>query len=607
MHDMDSLLFLFLPVLFNCVPYSVHCQQQLYHNERNDLLLLRDSLSSTRSLHDNWTGPPCHRDRSRWFGIECSDFKVVTISLSGIQLTGSLPPTALQNVLHLTALNLSGNALHGALPTLHGLVRLRSVALAENRFSGSIPEEFTSLLDLERLELQDNALSGAVPSLAQGRLAALNLSYNFLEGSIPRSLAARGFDASSFEHNPGLCGRPLRKPCHEETETPSMPPAVTSGARPATWMNSPSGRNKEVGSWLLVLVAAGAAGLAFAVVLCLMSYSNSRRHAADKAKAEAGAEAEAEGPEIITTKTIQQAKKKITDLSFSKIDKATFNLDDLLRSPAMVIGTGQIGNTFKVTLDSNEVVVVKRLKSMLALTKKELHKQMELLGKLRHENLVEIIAFHFSNDEKLIIYEYIVGNSLFHLLHENRGEARVPLKWSARLNIVKGIAQGLAFLHQCMPIRDKVPHANLKSSNIIIPSHLNHQPKLTDYGFHSVLPPSLANRLSIAKVPEYLHGRKLTPKADVYCFGLLVLEIVTGRVPSEGEEDLPKWVKLTVNNNWSSDLLDLEIVAETERHQEMLKLTRIALACTEVEPEQRPVMTDVVKRIEEIILTSSGR
>ncbi|KAG6529483.1 hypothetical protein ZIOFF_011682 [Zingiber officinale] len=572
---MDSLLFLFLPVLFNCVPYSVHCQQQLYHNERNALLLLRDSLSSTRSLHDNWTGPPCHRDRSRWFGIECSDFKVVTISLPGIQLTGSLPPTALQNVLHLTALNLSGNALHGALPTLHGLVRLRSVALAENRFSGSIPEEFTSLLDLERLELQDNALSGAVPALAQGRLAALNLSYNFLEGSIPRSLAARGFDASSFEHNPGLCGRPLRKPCHEETETPSMPPAVTSGARPATWMNSPSGRNKEVGSWLLVLVAAGAAGLAFAV--------------------------------IITTKTIQQAKKKITDLSFSKIDKATFNLDDLLRSPAMVIGTGKIGNTFKVTLDSNEVVVVKRLKSMLALTKKELHKQMELLGKLKHENLVEIIAFHFSNDEKLIIYECIVGNSLFHLLHENRGEARVPLKWSARLNIVKGIAQGLAFLHQCMPIRDKVPHANLKSSNIIIPSHLNHQPKLTDYGFHSVLPPSLTNRLSIAKVPEYLHGRKLTPKADVYCFGLLVLEIVTGRVPSEGEEDLPKWVKLTVNNNWSSDLLDLEIVAETERHQEMLKLTQIALACTEVEPEQRPVMTDVVKRIEEIILTSSGR
>lgn len=190
---------------------------------------------------------------------------------------------------------------------------------------------------------------------------------------------------------------------------------------------------------------------------------------------------------------------------------------------------------------------------------------------------------------------------------ENRGEARIPLKWPARLNIVKGVAQGLTFLHQCLPIRDKVPHANLKSSNIIIPSHLDHRPKLTDYGFYSILPRSLINKLSIVKVPEYLHGRKLTLKADVYCFGLLVLEIVTGRVPSEGEEDLPKWVKLTVNNNWSSDLLDLEIVAETERHQEMLKLTQIALACTEAEPEQRPMMSDVVKRIEEIIITSSGR
>lgn len=85
----------------------------------------------------------------------------------------------------------------------------------------------------------------------------------------------------------------------------------------------------------------------------------------------------------------------------------------------MLIGKGKIGNTYKVALNSNDVVAVKRLKSTLGLTKKELHKQLELLGKLRHENLVEIIAFHFSKDENLIIYEYVVGHNLFHLLHGN--------------------------------------------------------------------------------------------------------------------------------------------------------------------------------------------
>lgn len=183
----------------------------------------------------------------------------------------------------------------------------------------------------------------------------------------------------------------------------------------------------------------------------------------------------------------------------------------------------------------------------------------------------------------------------------------MPLKWAARLNIVQGIARGLAYLHQCMPSH-RVPHANLKSSNVLILHRsMNYYSKLTDYGFHHLLPSSHSHRLAIGRAPEFSHGKKLALKADVYCFGLVLLEVITGHAAGDGEEDLPGWVKLVVNNDWSTDILDLEIVAEKESHGDMLKLTEIALHCTELEPERRPTMSDVVRRIDEIRGTSSGR
>lgn len=107
------------------------------------------------------------------------------------------------------------------------------------------------------------------------------------------------------------------------------------------------------------------------------------------------------------------------DLVFLDKDKATFDLDDLLRSSAEMIGKGKVGNTFKATLESGQVVVVKRLKATHGMSKKEFVKQMQVLGRLRHDNLIEIISFHYSKEEKLVVYEYVPGGSLFQLLHGN--------------------------------------------------------------------------------------------------------------------------------------------------------------------------------------------
>ncbi|WOL16883.1 putative leucine-rich repeat receptor-like protein kinase [Canna indica] len=590
-------LVLLLKMLAMASSLTLDEEAQLFRNERNDLIQLRDSLSSTMSLHSNWTGPPCYNDRTRWFGITCFKSKVTGVSLAGIQLTGSLPLAALQNVLHLTRLNLSDNALHGALPSLQGLRHLQAVSFAKNRFSGPIPAEFLALPNLSQLEFQDNVLSGTVPAFEQQRLAVFNVSYNFLEGRIPNNSVLQGFPSSSFDHNLGLCGRPLKKPCFVAAP-PLSPPVspVGNNASGGPSFAATSSNNKSLTHWMVALATICFIGLAFMVTVCFVYYL---KRYTKKAKQKEDGDLEIE---VKSSQSMPGQEKKALDLMFVDQERAIFDLDDLLRSSAEVIGKGNLGNTYKATLESCQVYAVKRLNTMNGMSKKGFLQQMQFLGRIKHDNLVEIISFHYSKEEKLVIYEYISGGSLFQLLHDNRGEARMPLKWSARLSIVEGIARGLAYLHQCMPSH-KVPHANLKSSNVLIArwSHYtNFQPKFTDYGFYPILPSTHTHRLAIGKVPEFSQGKKLTHKADVYCFGLILLEVITGQAPSDGEENLPGWVKLVINNDWSTDILDLEIVSEKESHADMLNLTQIALSCTDLDPEKRPAMSQVVSRIEEI-------
>lgn len=195
-------------------------------------------------------------------------------------------------------------------------------------------------------------------------------------------------------------------------------------------------------------------------------------------------------------------------------------------------------------------------------------------------------------------------------LIEGRGVGRIPLDWTTRMAIIKDIAKGLAFLHHSLSSH-KVPHANLKSSNVLIhQDNQGYHSKLTDYGFLPLLPSKKnAEKLAISKSPEFVKGKRLTHKTDVYCFGIIMLEIITGKVPGhilgEVEEttnnnDLSDWVRTVVNNDWSTDILDLEILAETEGHDAMLNLTELALDCTDMAPEKRPRMSVVLSRIEEI-------
>ncbi|CAN6298950.1 unnamed protein product [Urochloa humidicola] len=549
-------------------------------DERRDLVVLRDTLRSALDLHSNWTGPPCHGERSRWRGVSCdADGRVVGVSLDGAQLTGTLPRDALRGVSRLETLSLRGNALHGALPPgLDALPRLRAVDLSSNRFSGPIPSGYaTALRDLERLELQDNLLTGTLPAFRQTGLIVFNVSYNFLHGEVPDSRALRRFPATAFDHNLRLCGEAVNAECREGKPWSGAPEAAGAGAGGGGTVVRPAGdrdraaRKEHVrfglATWSVVAICIIAALVPFAAVLIFLHHRKKGREvrlggraasvvtgAGDiKDKAEQG-QGRGSGNR---SSTGSSSGSKGPELTFFVDDRARFELDELFRSTAEMLGKGRLGITYRVTLEAGPVVVVKRLRNMAHVTRRDFAHTMQLLGKLRHDNVADLLACFYSKEEKLVVYEHVPGYSLFHLLHGNRGEGRTPLPWAARLSIAQGTARGLAY------------HAH---------------------------------RLAAAKCPEFARGggRRLSSRADVYCLGLVLLELVTGKVPVEEDGDLAEWARLALSHEWSTDILDVEIVANRARHGDMLRLTEVALLCAAVEPDRRPKVQDVVRMIDEI-------
>ncbi|XP_050203519.1 probable leucine-rich repeat receptor-like protein kinase At1g68400 isoform X2 [Mercurialis annua] len=589
---MKFLVYIILAALFSfTAPIQLF---EYYPQERDSLLQLRNSMSSSLNLHANWTGPPCIGNLSRWVGVVCSDWHVTHLLLQGIHLSASLPPAFLLNITFLNKLTFTNNSISGPLPNLTNLLHLESVLLSYNRFSGSIPPHYIELPNLKQLELQQNYLQGHIPPFDQHTLTDFNVSFNYLEGSIPETNVLQSFSRSSYDHNLDLCGFPLQLcpvPPPAPTIAPPPPPAPTI-APPPPPISPPRNRKNKFPIWSIVLITVAAATVTF--LLAFIGFCCYKK--AHRKEAESGWK----DKKLPLSQRTEDPERRV-ELEFFDRNIPVFDLDDLLRASAQMLAKGKLGTTYKANLECNAVVAVKRVDNMDCLSRKEFIQQMQLLGKLRHETLLPIISFYFSKEEKLVIYEFVPNGTLFELLHDNRGVGRIALNWGARLSIIKDVATALVFLHQSLP-RHKVPHANLKSSNVLI--HQNgpqsYRSKLTDYGFFPLLPSKkFSQKLAMSRSPEFCQGKKLTHKTDVYCFGIILLEVITGRIPDD--DDLSDWVKNAVDNDWSTDILDVEIMAAREGHDDMLKLTEIALLCTEDTPEKRPKMAQVLTMIQEIV------
>lgn len=187
----------------------------------------------------------------------------------------------------------------------------------------------------------------------------------------------------------------------------------------------------------------------------------------------------------------------------------------------------------------------------------------------------------------------------------DRGSSHSDLNWPVRLNIVKGMAGGLGFLYAEFPNED-LPHGNLKSSNVLLAE--NYEPLLGDFAFHPLINPNYAMQTLFAyKTPDYVMYQRVSQKTDVYCLGIIILEIITGKFPSQyhsngkGGTDVVQWVFTAISERREAELIDPELKSNHSNSlNQMLQLLQVGAACTESNPDQRLNMKEAIRRIEEI-------
>ncbi|XP_076886875.1 pollen receptor-like kinase 3 [Bidens hawaiensis] len=615
------------PFLLSMILITIPMMSKSAMNDAEALLQMKQSLNNPVSL-DSWKPGtnPCD-EVIQWVGLICGNGIVTTLHLRSLNLSGEIDMFALSQMQGLRVINLVNNSFSGPIPEFNKLGALKAIYLSMNQFSGEILSDyFTKMVSLKKiwfdnnnfsghipsslaqlprlleLHLNDNKFSGLIPLLGQQTLESLNLSNNHLIGDIPSSLSR--FDVALFDGNPGLCGPKLRKLCLNVRQTPKGP-------------KQPSKPPPE--SLKMAYMLMGLSGFILVAMLIgiYVLVQKRKKEEADQMRVETRDDDDSFGLGIdnaspkengSTRGNLEKGSSKKTkgggDLMLLNKGSVAFGLSDLMKSGAEVLGNGSLGSSYKAKLSNGLVLVVKRLKEMNKISKDEFQVEMSRLGRLEHPNVLAPLACHFQKKEKLAIYEYIPKGSLLYLLHGDRGESHAELNWPTRLKIIKGVALGMGYIHRELATL-ALPHGNLKSSNVLLGP--NNDPLVVDYGLISIMDANhAASVLTGFKAPEAVQNQSISPKCDVYSLGIMILEIVTGKFPSQyhnkgkGEADVVEWVKSAMLEQHEMELLDPEITGSTHSLGEMRKMLQIGAECTESDPDIRIDISEAIRRIEEI-------
>ncbi|KAL7160769.1 hypothetical protein ACSBR2_041425 [Camellia fascicularis] len=608
--------------------------------DRDALLALRAAVGGRTLLWNTTQQTPC-----QWAGVQCENNRVAVLRLPGVSLSGQVPSGTVGNITRLRTLSLRFNALTGSLPLdltsctelrnlylqgnhfsgdlpefLFGFSHLVRLNLAGNNFSGEIPTGFNNLTRLRTLYLENNQLSGSIPEITLPNLVQFNVSFNFLNGSVPESL--KSMPATSFAGN-SLCGSPLDS-CSGNATSP-----IATGAQINTNNNQNKNNKKGLSGGAIAGIIIGSV-LSFLLILLILLFlcrkkSSKKTSSIDIATIKnpetdpfpgdtekpigeiengGGHSAAAAAPNA-KGEMSNGGAKKLVFFGNAAAASRVFDLEDLLRASAEVLGKGTFGTAYKAVLEVGTVVAVKRLKDVI-ISEREFREKIDNVGAMDHGNLVPLRAYYFSREEKLLVYDYMPMGSLSALLHGNKGAGRTPLNFEIRSSIALGTARGIEYLHSQGP---NVSHGNIKSSNILLTK--TYDARVSDFGLaHLVGPSSTPNRVAGYRAPEVTDPRKVSQKADVYSFGVLVLELLTGKAPTHAllnEEgvDLPRWVQSIVKEEWTSEVFDIELLRYQSVEDEMVQLLQLAIDCAAQYPDNRPSMSDVTRRIEELCRSSS--
>ncbi|GMI88365.1 hypothetical protein like AT4G31250 [Hibiscus trionum] len=572
---MGSLLFpkyLLFATLFSLYTNST----AQYEQERDALYALKHTFNDP-FLNDNWNGLQCYENTSYWYGIQCINGRTTSILLENSGLSGKPSTDSLLVLSELISLSFKNNSLSGNIMDFSFNLKLEHIDLSENMFEGPIPRSLLKLASLESLQLQENNLSGTIPEFDQDSLKLFNVSNNNISGPIPgtRTLKSFGF-ASYFNNGPDMCDSSSSGSCHFSD---------TGRGRDS--------KGKFIATIVMVFVIIGLVTM----ILLLIFYRKKSRRIEDLMKRYKDDDA---GLKLDDYGTHGDEKK----LVFVADEACRFGLDDLLRASAEGLGKGVCGYTYKATMEDGEAVVVKHLRELKPFCNDEFTKLVRRIADQKHPNLLPLMAYYFSKGEKLFVYRYVKNGNLFNRLHGGRGSReRILFSWSSRLTVARTVARALEYLHlNSNPSQNAVPHGNLKSSNILLDD--DGTVLVSDQGLASFMTLPMAAQLMVSyKSPEYQVSKRVSRESDVWSYGCLLLELLTGRVsvhsapPGINGVDLCKWVQRAVTEGWVAEIFDKELSVKKNAGPGMMKLFEIALRCCDESPEKRPKMTEIVREI----------
>ncbi|KAL5725079.1 hypothetical protein ACHQM5_008263 [Ranunculus cassubicifolius] len=540
------------------------------------LMAIKNNLNDPNNVLESWdknSVDPCS-----WRMITCStQGSVSVLGLPSQSLSGTLS-SWIGNLSNLQSVLLQNNDISGPIPTeIRKLEKLQTLDLSNNMFSGGIPS-LGDLRNLTYLRLNNNSLSGPLPeslSNIEG-LILVDISYNGLRGPLPK-LSARTIKVFG---NPLICGSDSGINCSSvfsqqlsyssDALRGKSQPGVTRNHHIAVVLGS------CVGSACSILLAVG--------LLLLYRYRNNQRiffNVNDQCDQESH---------------LGHLKR----YSFKELRVATdhFNSKNIL-------GRGGFGIVYKGCLQDGSLVAVKRLNDYNAVGGEvQFQTEVEMISLAVHRNLLRLRGFCTTENERILVYPYMPNGSVASQLRDHI-HGKPSLDWSRRKKIALGAARGLLYLHeQCNP---KIIHRDVKAANILLDEEF--EAVVGDFGLAKLLDPqdshvSTAVRGTVGHIaPEYLSTGKSSQKTDVFGFGILLLELITGQRAFEfGRVTYQKGVMLDWVRKLHKEGRTIVLVDKDLRNNydevELGEMVKIALLCTQFDPCHRPVMSEVLRMLE---------
>ncbi|KAJ0038565.1 hypothetical protein Pint_23501 [Pistacia integerrima] len=540
-------------------------------------------------------------------GAMCKSLRFLDVSQN--QISG-IVPQSLGNLRSLVLLDLSENKLQGQVPaSLHRLKYLKHLSLAGNNLTGGIPSSIGRLRSLELLKLSSNSLSGEIPKgLVNLRsLTALLLNNNKLSGQIPSGLAhvtsLLTFNAS-FNNLSGsvplnskvmncsvVRGNPYLNSCHVfSLAVPSSELSTDNYGDSEIKLSPPTGHktdDNDINSIEIAsIVSASAVVLVLLILVTLFFYT--RKWVPD-------------------SRVQVSESKKITlfidigvPLTYENIVRATGNFNS-----SNCIGCGGFGATYKAEISPGILVAVKKLAIGRFHCIQQFHAEIKTLGSVRHRNLVTLIGYHASEDDMFLIYNYLPGGNLEEFIQKRSARA---VDWRILHKIALGIASALAYLHdQCVP---RVLHRDVKPSNILLDDNFNAY--LSDFGLSRLLGTSETHATTGVAgtfgyvAPEYAMTCRVSEKADVYSYGVVLLELISDKkaldpsFSSHGNGfNIISWASMLLRQGQAKDVFTARLW-ETGPQDDLVSMLHLALKCTIETLSTRPTMKHVVQCLKQI-------